>query len=179
MDGAGDVRLVGGESAADGGAQYGRLEIFDGSVWGGVCDTTIDLEFLLRFSPRTFTDGSAVVACRQLGFADGIVAAFSVRAHPSRFPPPSYLCSPDLLPDYAYRSGDLHNGDMETRTWSITTSSSTLPTSSSTKTLPWYFIHTSSPPEQLPQALYPLPRRPRRPCSTNASFHFFVAPGCP
>ena len=117
VNGAGDVRLVGGETAADGGAQYGRLEIFDGSVWGGVCDTSITIEF--DVSPRTFTDGSAVVACRQLGFADGIVAALSVRPHPFQPPPPSHHCSPDLVPENADRRGDLRDQDMQTCTWGL------------------------------------------------------------
>ncbi|KAG2487830.1 hypothetical protein HYH03_013547 [Edaphochlamys debaryana] len=49
----GDVRI------AEGGLQ-GRLEVYNGSVWGTVCDDGA-------------TDAVAVVACRQLGFAGGTV----------------------------------------------------------------------------------------------------------
>jgi deleted-in-malignant-brain-tumors protein 1 len=49
----GELRLV------NGGHDYGRLEVFDGSNWGSICDDG-------------FYDLEATVACRQLGFLEGI-----------------------------------------------------------------------------------------------------------
>ena len=48
------LRLVGGPSPL-----YGRLEIFHNAQWGTVCDDAFSLQ-------------DAHVACRQLGFSDGI-----------------------------------------------------------------------------------------------------------
>lgn len=50
------LRLVGGSSMYE-----GRLQIFYNSIWGSVCDNGWDFN-------------SARVACRQLGFADALVA---------------------------------------------------------------------------------------------------------
>eukprot|EP00892_Ulva_mutabilis_P011614 jgi/Ulvmu1/8825/UM049_0005.1 len=57
--GAGSVRLINGEQAADGSAEYGRLEIFHSGGWGTVCG---------GFDNDA---GTAAVACRQLGYQQG------------------------------------------------------------------------------------------------------------
>lgn len=76
--GEGDVRLSRGAAAPNGSAEYGRLEIFHKGGWGTVCDNT----FMERSSrnPR-FSQGSAAVACRQLGFQAGIQIQTLVRIH--------------------------------------------------------------------------------------------------
>ena len=48
-----DIRLT------DGGASYGRLEVFFAGQWGTVCDDA-------------FTIADAEVACRQLGFVGAV-----------------------------------------------------------------------------------------------------------
>lgn len=64
----GDVRLANSVLAADGGAEYGRLEVFHSGGWGTVCNTG----FITRFSRLTgFNAGAADVACRQLGYQQG------------------------------------------------------------------------------------------------------------
>eukprot|EP00892_Ulva_mutabilis_P011617 jgi/Ulvmu1/8828/UM049_0008.1 len=54
--------------AADGSAEYGRLEVFHSGGWGTVCDNSGINPVFRRpaFSPR-----SADVACRQLGYERG------------------------------------------------------------------------------------------------------------
>lgn len=66
--GEGDLRLARGASAADGSAEYGRLEIFHAGGWGTACDNAFigRLDGYPRFSP-----GSADVACRQMGYQEG------------------------------------------------------------------------------------------------------------
>lgn len=66
--GEGDLRLALGASAADGSAEFGRLEVFYKAGWGTICDNAFVNMFGL--SPR-FTPGSADVACRQLGYKQG------------------------------------------------------------------------------------------------------------
>ncbi|XP_061172170.1 deleted in malignant brain tumors 1 protein-like [Saccostrea echinata] len=65
-----DLRLV------DGGEKWGRIEIRYQEVWGHICD-------------HTWTDSSADVACRQLGFKGGI--AYGTYNTPSKVAWISYL----------------------------------------------------------------------------------------
>lgn len=77
---AGDLRLAKVATAEQGGAMTGRLEVFTGSGWGTVCGTpaagdaaAADVTSGTEDSAGgTFTAAAASVACRQLGFADGI-----------------------------------------------------------------------------------------------------------
>lgn len=73
----GDIRLANGAVAGDSSAEYGRLEIFYRGGWGTVCDNA----FIGR-SPRrpSFSRGSVSVACRQLGFEQGIQLQALVRS---------------------------------------------------------------------------------------------------
>jgi len=65
----GDVRLANSVLAADGSAEYGRLEVFHSGGWGTVCDNA----FINRFRRSVeFNAGAADVACRQLGYQQGI-----------------------------------------------------------------------------------------------------------
>ena len=57
----GDIRLVGGESEAE-----GRLEICSGHRWGTVCD-------------NEWTEKHARVACRNLGFSDAIGGRYTMQ----------------------------------------------------------------------------------------------------
>eukprot|EP00892_Ulva_mutabilis_P004106 jgi/Ulvmu1/2067/UM121_0008.1 len=59
----GTARLVGGSAAPSGAWAYGRLEVFDGLAFSGITET--------RFS-NGFGRNAAVVACRSLGFEDGV-----------------------------------------------------------------------------------------------------------
>ena len=61
------VRLV------DGGANYGRVEVYDSGLWGTVCDDTWDMN-------------DANVVCRQLGFS-GASSAVGSAAHGQGFGP--------------------------------------------------------------------------------------------
>lgn len=67
--GDGSVRLAQGAVAADGSAEYGRLEVSYRGGWGTVCDST----FRSSFRRPDFTKPAARVACRQLGFKQGRV----------------------------------------------------------------------------------------------------------
>lgn len=58
---------MGGESVKDGSAKYGRLEVFHRGGWGTVCDD----DFINRDDPGFRTVGASV-ACRDLGFKDGV-----------------------------------------------------------------------------------------------------------
>lgn len=66
--GDGDVRLSLGEMAEDGTAEYGRLEMFFQGGWGTVCGNVPRGNL---GEPPQFTNRSAVVACRQLGYDSG------------------------------------------------------------------------------------------------------------
>lgn len=68
--GEGDVRLGLSVVAADGSAEYGRLEMFYKGGWGTICGN----EFTNRFSRRiaAFSAGAVNVACRQLGYQEGV-----------------------------------------------------------------------------------------------------------
>lgn len=74
------MRLAGGEVSEVTAAEYGRLEVFSNGGWGAVCD--------LEGSPNDpnraanmFSDASVTVACRQLGFSDGVKISVVVRTH--------------------------------------------------------------------------------------------------
>ena len=64
----GDIRLANSVIAADGSAEYGRLEVFYNGGWGTVCDTSLFVRFR---RPIGFNVGAADVACRQLGYQQG------------------------------------------------------------------------------------------------------------
>lgn len=74
----GDLRLVGGETSADGGSQFGRLEVFNAGGWGTVCDRSGD-GFGRQRNLANFTPASVDVACQQLGFIDGAKTEIAVR----------------------------------------------------------------------------------------------------
>lgn len=61
------MRLGRSVVAADGSAEYGRLEIFHNGGWGTVCDN----DFSSSFDNPAFSTGAADVACRQLGYRRG------------------------------------------------------------------------------------------------------------
>ena len=60
--------MANGVIAADGSAEYGRLEVFHNSGWGTICSTTFNNPFLRNVR---FNAGAADVACRQLGYQQG------------------------------------------------------------------------------------------------------------
>ena len=66
----GDVRLANSVLAADGSAEYGRLEVFHSGGWGTVCDTAL-IAFTRLRRLAGFNVGAADVACRQLGYQHG------------------------------------------------------------------------------------------------------------
>ena len=75
----GDLRLAGGEVSEVTGAEYGRLEIFSNGGWGAVCHLDGSPNDPNR-QDNIFSDASAAVACRQLGFSDGVKMDVIVRA---------------------------------------------------------------------------------------------------
>lgn len=78
--GEGDVRLSPATAVAsdDGSAVYGRLEVFNRGGWGTVCDIDDSRLRSGRDVPQ-FSRGAAVVACRQLGFQEGVQIQALVR----------------------------------------------------------------------------------------------------
>lgn len=74
--GDGEVRLAGGASSEDGLSQYGRLELARAGGWGTVCSRA-------GFT-GSFDAEDALVACKSLGFTEGIAivpgVCFSPRA---------------------------------------------------------------------------------------------------
>ena len=64
----GDIRLANSVNAADGGAEYGRLEVFHSGGWGTVCDNAFMTQFIRDI---VFVPAAADVACRQLGYQQG------------------------------------------------------------------------------------------------------------
>ena len=82
----GDLRLADGLTAEDGSSQYGRLEMFSGGC-GTVCNFEGQDPALPSFERRRgeviyFTETSALVACRQLGFSDGVSAGPATELFP-------------------------------------------------------------------------------------------------
>ena len=73
----GDLRLASGMASEDGNAEFGRLEIFNDGGWGTVCDRTGSGFGQNRFL-GDFTEASVDVACKQLGFAEGVKTQVSV-----------------------------------------------------------------------------------------------------
>ena len=75
----GDVRLA--ELVDDGNSASGVLEVFSGGAWGRVCRLRANDFRASDFDPPpTFTQQSAAVVCRQLGFTSGTVEADQVPA---------------------------------------------------------------------------------------------------
>lgn len=68
--GDGEVRLAGGATSEDGLSRFGRLEFAHAGGWGTVCARP-------RFH-NNFGPADAKVACRSLGFTDGIAVASNV-----------------------------------------------------------------------------------------------------
>lgn len=64
----GDLRLVDGATAAGGGAQFGRLEVFFRGGWGTACAVEDDSDLTPSFSAAALQ-----VACRELGFERSFV----------------------------------------------------------------------------------------------------------
>lgn len=62
------MRLANSVVAADGSAEYGRLEVFHDGGWGTVCDNAFANRF--RRVPE-FNAEAREVACRQLGYQRG------------------------------------------------------------------------------------------------------------
>ena len=73
----GELRLTNGAASEDGGAEFGRLEIFNDGGWGAVCDRT-GSGFRQDQSLGDFTNASVIVACKQLGFAEGVKTQLTV-----------------------------------------------------------------------------------------------------
>ena len=72
------MRLANSVLAADGSAEYGRLEVFHSGGWGTVCDNA----FINRFRRSVeFNTGAADVACRQLGYQQGFQIQKLVRGN--------------------------------------------------------------------------------------------------
>ena len=83
----GDIRLANSVIAADGSAEFGRLEVFHSGGWGTICDTA----FINRFRRQVgFNAGAADVACRQLGYQQGFQIQKLVR-------PACHTCTALLL----------------------------------------------------------------------------------
>lgn len=66
----GDLRLINGATADAGNAQYGRLQVFAQGGWGAVCDPR-PVPTTTRADPE-IDDATVGIACRQLGFFDGV-----------------------------------------------------------------------------------------------------------
>jgi len=64
----GDIRLANSVLAADGGAEYGRLEVFHSGGWATVCDHTA---INRNRAGDDFSEAAVDVACRQLGYRQG------------------------------------------------------------------------------------------------------------
>lgn len=71
---------------ADGGKNYGRLEVKYDNVWGTICNTS-------------WIYVNAMVACKQLGFIDGVPYDTELLSSPSPANAPIYMdgvwCGPD------------------------------------------------------------------------------------
>lgn len=78
----GDVRLANSVIAADGSAEYGRLEVFHSGGWGTVCDNFFINQFRRNIG---FDPLAADVACRQLGFQQGVQIQRLVRCYPAHY----------------------------------------------------------------------------------------------
>ena len=73
----GTARLSGGRVDPEGAWAYGRLEVFDGIAFSGIIEPSG------RFSRSGLGRNAAVVACRSLGFEDGVeITAGSTSALP-------------------------------------------------------------------------------------------------
>eukprot|EP00892_Ulva_mutabilis_P007276 jgi/Ulvmu1/4920/UM202_0005.1 len=73
----GDLRLTRGVSSPDGNSEFGRLEIFNEGGWGAVCES-VGGNGISRFptNDAPFTQASAEVACKQLGFESGVMTGY-------------------------------------------------------------------------------------------------------
>ena len=70
--GDGELRLSGGATSEDGLSQYGRLEFANAGGWGTVCSRP---GFTAPFDAE-----DAQVACRSLGFTEGVAISPDVRS---------------------------------------------------------------------------------------------------
>lgn len=74
----GDLRLANGAVAANGSAEYGRLEVFHNGGFGTVCDNAPLFDNDRR---PPFNSQAANVACRQLGYQQGFQIQRLVLTH--------------------------------------------------------------------------------------------------
>ena len=95
------MRLANSVVAADGSAEYGRLEVFHDGGWGTVCDNAFANRF--RRVPE-FNAEAREVACRQLGYQRGSQIQRPVCTSPSRKSWLSTLpCGLQLMTELAVR----------------------------------------------------------------------------
>lgn len=71
------MRLVNGATAEDGNAQYGRLQVFGRGGWGAVCDPVPAP--VTNGVNQEIDDATVGIACRELGFLDGVKTQLPVR----------------------------------------------------------------------------------------------------